>query len=156
MSVYRAHLAFLPPLPNDPAEKAAYCTHLRNLADDEKIPGFPRVKQSEVVHDKIKHGGYDVPAGTPLDKADRAFDVIFDKIMAYLSSPDPLSPDPPYRVGACKSCGKEDCFATAEPWAAPLIYSDGEAYIGGGLCCADRWREEDFHSDCAHPMVPTG
>jgi len=75
-----------------------------------------------------------------------------DAIIAYLSSPIPNRPDPPCRVGPCRSCGAEDCFATASPWSAPLIYRDGEAYVSGGFCCAHRigWSAID---GCAHPMI---
>jgi hypothetical protein len=82
----------------------------------------------------------------------RAFHEMADKIIAYLSSPIPSAPDPPYCVGPCKSCGSDDCFAIAELWAAPSIYIDGKAYITAGLCCAHHvgWAAID---DCAHPMV---
>jgi hypothetical protein len=94
---------------------------------------------------------YTVPKNTP-SKADLAFEELADKIIAYLSSPIPSAPDPPYHVGPCWSCSNDDCFAIAEPWAAPSIYSDGKAYITGGLCCAHHvgWAATD---DCAHPMV---
>jgi hypothetical protein len=37
-----------------------------------------------------------------------------EDIYAGVVDPDPKSPDPLYKVGACKSCGAEDCYATAE------------------------------------------
>jgi hypothetical protein len=82
---------------------------------------------------------YHVPPDTPPDKAETAFERLADLIVSYLSSPVPSAPDPPCRVGACITCGKDDCFATAEPWAAKLIYLDGEAYVSGGLCCERPW-----------------
>ena len=71
-------------------------------------------------------------SGHPPEEADLAFEEIADKIIAYLSSLVPSAPDPPYRVGPCKSCGAEDCYATAEPGAAPLTLIDGKGYITGG------------------------
>jgi hypothetical protein len=93
-----------------------------------------------------------MPDGTPADEADQAFEEIADKIIAYLSSPVPSAPDPPYRVGPCRSCGAEDCYATAEPWAAPLTLIEGRAYITGGFCCAHRI-EWSAVGNCAHPMI---
>jgi hypothetical protein len=52
------------------------------------------------------------PPGTPPDQAERAFDEMADKIIAYLSSPVPSAPDPPYRVGPCTACGKDDCWVS--------------------------------------------
>ena len=72
----------------------------------------------------------------PAEEADLALEEIADKIIAYLSSPVPSAPDPPYNVGPCKSCGAEDCYATAEPWTAPLTLIDGKGYLTGGSCCA--------------------
>ena len=71
-----------------------------------------------------------VPADTPPEEVDLAFEEIADKIIAYLSS----------------------CYATAEPWAAPLTLSDGKGYITGGFCCAHQigW---PAIGDCAHPMI---
>jgi hypothetical protein len=46
------------------------------------------------------------------DQAERAFDEMADKIIAYLSSPIPSAPDPPYRVGPCTACGKDDCWVS--------------------------------------------
>ena len=96
---------------------------------------------------------YRAPAGTPADKADEAFETVADAIVAYLSSPIPSEPNPPFQVGHCRSCEADDCFATAEPWAAPLTYIDGQAYVTGGFCCAHEvgW---DRIGDCAHPMRP--
>jgi hypothetical protein len=93
-----------------------------------------------------------VPPDTPPEEVDLALEEIADKIIAYLSSPVPSAPDPPYRVGPCKSCGAEDCYATAEPWAAPLTLIDGKGYITGGFCCAHHigW---PAIGDCAHPMI---
>jgi hypothetical protein len=95
---------------------------------------------------------YQVPPDTPPDKAQTAFERLADRIVSYLSSPVPNAPDPPWRVGACVTCGKDDCFATAEPWAAKLIYLDGEAYVSGGLCCERPWAK-GHQGRCAHPMV---
>jgi hypothetical protein len=172
VSAYRRHLADLPDdddeayraflrdVPDDdkpPTEIATRRAYLQSLPDSEKVLGFQGVERPEVMPDPRRYGGYAVPPGVPPDEADRAFGVIFDKIVAYLSSPDPLSPDPPYRVGRCRSCGAEDCFATAEPWAAKLIYRDGEVYLTGGFCCAHAAdpKEHDWGpvANCAHPML---
>jgi hypothetical protein len=93
-----------------------------------------------------------VPPDTPPEEVDLAFEEIADKIIAYLSSPVPSAPDPPYRVGPCRSCGAEDCYATAEPWSAPMTLIEGRAYVTGGFCCAHRidWSAV---GNCAHPMI---
>jgi hypothetical protein len=136
-----------------PADLAAYRAYLRDLQDDPPgRPGFKRATR-EVMPDKIKYGGYQVPPGTPPDKADQAFDEIADKIIAYLSSPIPSQPDPPCYVGPCEACGKTDCFATASPWVAPLVYIDGTAYVTGGLCCFKDWGKKEPMNHCAHPMI---
>ena len=61
-------------------------------------------------------------------------------------------PDPPCYVGPCITCGAEDCLPIAQPWAVPLIYLDGEAYVNGGLCCEKPWVKSQ-HGRCAHPMI---
>jgi len=125
-------------------------------ADMRLIPSLLNASTSEVTASRAQmRERYRVPAGTPAEEADLAFEEIADKIIAYLSSPVPSAPDPPYRVGPCKSCGAEDCYAIAEPWAAKLIYSEGEAYVSGGLCCAHHigW---SAIGRCAHPMMPAG
>jgi hypothetical protein len=115
---------------------------------------------------------YRVPPRASVRKADQAFEILADQIIAYLSSPIPSQPDPGYRVGACIACGKTDCFASAEPWAAPLVYRDGQAFISGGFCCTHAVDADDPEFDqlskttergtdlrqaladrCAHPMV---
>ena len=95
---------------------------------------------------------YQVPPDAPADKVETAFERLPDLIVSYLSSPVPSAPDPPCRVGACITCGKDDCFATAEPWAAKLVYLDGEAHVSGGLCCERPWAK-GHRGRCAHPMV---
>jgi len=77
---------------------------------------------------------YQVPPDTPPDKAETAFERLADLIVSYLNSPVQVRLNPPCRIGACITCGKDDCFTTAEPWAAKLIYLDGEAYVSGWLC----------------------
>jgi hypothetical protein len=122
-------------------------------ADMRLIPSLLNASTSDVAAFRARmRERYRVPAGTPAEEADLALEEIADKIIAYLSSPDPKSPDPPYKVGACKSCGAEDCYATAEPWAAPVTLIDGKGYITGGFCCAHHigW---PAISDCAHPMI---
>jgi hypothetical protein len=93
-----------------------------------------------------------VPADPPSEEVDLAFEEIADKIIAYLSSPVPSAPDPPYRVGPCRSCGAEDCYATAEPWSAPLTLIEGRAYVTGGFCWAHRI-EWSAVGNCGHPMI---
>jgi hypothetical protein len=117
------------------------------------IPSLLNASTSEVTAFRAQmRERYRVPAGTPAEEADLALEEIADKIIAYLSSPVPSAPDPLYSVGPCKSCGAEDCYATAEPWAAPLTLIDGKAYITGGFCCAHHigW---PAIGDCAHPMT---
>jgi hypothetical protein len=122
-------------------------------ADMRLIPSLLNASTSEVTAFRAQlRSRLRVPPGTRPEKADLAFDQIADKIIAYLSSPVPSAPDPPYSVGPCRSCGAEDCYATAEPWAAPLTLIEGRAYITGGFCCAHRigW---PAIGDCAHPMI---
>jgi hypothetical protein len=95
---------------------------------------------------------YRVPPDTPPDKAETAFERLAVLIISYLSSPIPNAPDPPCRVGPCITCGAEDCLPIAQPWAVPLIYLDGEAYVSGGLCCEKPWVKGQ-HGRCAHPMI---
>ena len=45
-----------------------------------------------------------------------------------------------------------DCLPITQPWAVPLIYLDGEAYVSGGLCCEKPWVKGQ-HGRCAHPMI---
>jgi hypothetical protein len=121
------------------------------------IPSLLDASAAELAAFRVHlRGSYRVPPDTPPDEAELAFEELADKIIAYLSSPDPKAPDPPYRVGACKACGAEDCYAIAEPWAAKLIYADGLGYISGGLCCAHRNGGCDWSivGECAHPIVP--
>ena len=121
------------------------------------LPSLLNAADAEVAAFRARlRDSYWVPPGTPSDKADLVFEELADKIIAYLSSPNPKSPDPPYRVGPCKSCGAGDCYAIAEPWAAKLIYADGMGYVTGGLCCAHRNGGCDWSivGECAHPMVP--
>ena len=154
-----AYRAFLRDLPEDtrPTGLAARRAYLQKLPDSEKVLGFQGIERPDMEPDPRRYGGYAVPPGVPRDEADRAFDVIFDKIMAYLSSPRPLSPDPPYRLGPCRSCRADDCLATTEPWATRLIYADGEVYLTGGFCCvhAADSTEHDWGqvANCAHPML---
>jgi hypothetical protein len=93
-----------------------------------------------------------VPPDTPPDKAETAFERLADLIVSYLSSPIPNAPDLPCYVGLCITCGAEDCLPIAQPWAVPLIYLDGEAYVSGGLCCGRPWAK-GHQGRCAHPMV---
>ena len=62
------------------------------------------------------------------------------------------APDPPCYVGPCITYGAEDCLPITQPWAVPLIYLDGEAYVGGGLCCEKPWVKGQ-HGRCARPMI---
>jgi hypothetical protein len=93
-------------------------------ASDAERAAFPAQLQSRLM----------LPPDTPSEEADLAFEKIADKIIAYLSSP------------------AEDCYATAEPWAAPLTLIEGKGYITGGFCCAHHigW---PAIGDCAHPMM---
>jgi hypothetical protein len=95
---------------------------------------------------------YTVPPDTPPDKAETAFERLAALIISYLSSPIPNAPEPPCYVGPCITCGAEDCLPIAQPWAAPLIYLDGAAYVSGGLCCEKPWVKGQ-HGRCAHPMI---
>ena len=70
-----------------------------------------------------------VPADTPPEEVDLAFEGDRRQDHRLSEFPGSECPDPPYRVGPCKSCGAEDCYATAEPWAAPLTLIDGKGYI---------------------------
>jgi hypothetical protein len=117
------------------------------------IPSLLNASTSEVTAFRAQmRERYRVPAGTPAEEADLALEEIADKIIAYLSSPVPSAPDPPYSVGPCKSCGAEDCYATAEPWTAPVTLIDGKAYITGGFCCAHHTGWAAI-GDCAHPVI---
>jgi hypothetical protein len=84
-------------------------------------------------------GSYTVPPDTPPDKAETAFERLADLIVSYLSSRFHMRQTLLVGQGVCITCGKDDCFATAEPWAARLIYLDGEAYVLGGLCWERPW-----------------
>jgi hypothetical protein len=120
------------------------------------LPSLLNASDAEVAAFRARlRDSYWVPPGTPSDKADLVFEELADKIIAYLSSPDPKAPDPPYYVGSCRSCGAEDCHAIAAPWASKLIYCEGGAYVSGGLCCAHHigW---SAMGRCAHPMVSAG
>jgi hypothetical protein len=80
------------------------------------LPSMFNATPSEVAAFRAHmHDRYQVPPDTPPDKAETAFERLADMIVSYLSSPVPNAPDPPCRVGACVTCGKDDCFATAEP-----------------------------------------
>jgi hypothetical protein len=117
------------------------------------IPSIRNASVTEVAAFRAQmRSRYRIPDGTSSDEADQAFEEIADKIIAYLSSPVPSAPDPPYRVGPCRSCGAEDCYATAEPWSAPMTLIEGRAYVTGGFCCAHRidWSAV---GNCAHPMI---
>jgi len=92
------------------------------------IPPMLRTSDAELAAFRVQlRSRFKVPPDTPSDEADLASEELADKIIAYVSSPDPKAPDPPYRVGPSKSCDG-DCYATAEPWAALLILIEAKAY----------------------------
>ena len=85
----------------------------RKEVDVRLLPSMLNATPSEVAAFRAyMRDRYRVPPDTSPDKADLAFEELADKIIAYLSSPDPKSPDPPYKVGACRGRGRRRSWSS--------------------------------------------